>query len=127
MEKLVIYNGSPRRSGSNSTLILKKAAEALNDRVEIRDLKNRDKWDIWAESFKNDKHIMCFMPLYVHAMPSHLMAFMEKLEPSKGSISFFVQSGFPESTQSHFVEAYFEHLALRLGRTYMGTAIKGGS
>ena len=125
MEKLVIYNGSPRRSGSNSALILKKAVEALGDRVEIRDLKEGDKWDEWAETFKSEKHVMFFMPLYVHAMPSHVMRFIEKLQASKGSISFFVQSGFPESSQSHYLEAYFEQLALRLGRAYLGTAIKG--
>jgi multimeric flavodoxin WrbA len=126
MEKLVIYNGSPRRSGSNSALILKKTAEALCDRVEVRDLKEREKWEVWAETFKSEEHVMFFMPLYVHAMPSHVMRFIEKLQGSKGSISFFVQSGFPESSQSHYVEAYFEQLALRLGRTYIGTAIKGG-
>jgi len=126
MGKLVIYNGSPRRRGSNSTLILKKIVEALYDKVEIRDLKERDKWEEWANAFKNDKNVMFFMPLYVHAMPSHVMNFIEKLQTSKGSISFFVQSGFPESSQSHYLEAYFEQLSLRLGRTYMGTIIKGG-
>ena len=126
MEKLVIYNGSPRRSGSNSVLILNKAVEALGDRVEIRDLKQVDKWEAWAESFRIEKHVMLFMPLYVHAMPSHVMGFIEKLQPTKGSISFFVQSGFPESSQSQYLEAYFEQLALKLGRTYLGTAIKGG-
>ncbi len=126
IEKLVIYNGSPRRSGSNSTIILQKAVEALGDRVEIRDLKEGDKWEEWAENFRSEKHVMLFMPLYVHAMPSHVMGFIEKLQVSKGSISFFVQSGFPESSQSHYLEAYFEQLALRLGRTYIGTAIKGG-
>ena len=39
MEKLLIYNGSPRRSASNSALILEKAVEALGDKVEMRDLK----------------------------------------------------------------------------------------
>ncbi|MCC5912227.1 MAG: flavodoxin family protein [Clostridiaceae bacterium] len=126
MEKLVIYNGSPRRRGSNSELILKKAVEALDNRVEIRDLKEEDQWDEWAEAFKIEKHVMFFMSLYVHAMPSHVMAFIEKLQASKGSISFFVQSGFPESSQSYYLEAYFEQLAPRLGRTYMGTVIKGG-
>ena len=126
MEKLVIYNGSPRRSGSNSALILKKALETLGDRVEIRDLKEGDKWEEWADSFKRESHVMFFMPLYVHAMPSHVMGFIEKLQVSRGSISFFVQSGFPESSQTHYLEAYFEQLALRLGRTYIGTAIKGG-
>jgi multimeric flavodoxin WrbA len=126
MEKLVIYNGSPRRRGSNSALILQKTVEALCDRVEVRDLKEVDKWEEWMEAFKSEKHVMFFMPLYVHAMPSHVMAFIEKLQVSQGSISFFVQSGFPESSQSHYLEAYFEQLALRLGRTYIGTAIKGG-
>src|SRR6056297_3042557 len=126
MEKLVIYNGSPRRSGSNSTLILKKVAEVLGDKVEIHDLKQADKWDEWAEAFKNENNTMFFMPLYVHAMPSHVMGFIEKLQASEGSISFFVQSGSPESAQSHYLEAYCEQLALRLGRTYLGTAIKGG-
>lgn len=55
---------------------------------------------------------MFFMPLYVHAIPSHIMRFIEKLKPSQGSISYFVQSGFPESSQSHYLEAYFEQLAL---------------
>jgi multimeric flavodoxin WrbA len=126
MKKLVIYNGSPRRNGSNSALILNKVVEALGDRVEVRDLKKVDNWEEWADTFKSDKHVMFFMPLYVHAMPSHVMRFIEKLQASKGSISFFIQSGFPESSQSHYLEAYFEQLALRLERTYIGTAIKGG-
>ncbi len=127
MEKLVIYNGSPRRAGSNSALILKKTVEALADRVEIRDLKEVGKWEEWSAAFKDEKHVLFFMPLYIHAMPSHVMAFIEKLQPSEGSISFFIQSGFIESSQSHFIEAYFEQLALRLGRTYLGTVIKGGA
>ncbi len=126
LEKLVIYSGSPRRSRSNSGEILKKVNEALGDRVEIRDLKERDKWGEWSEAFKDERDVMFFMPLYVHAMPSHVMDFIERLEVSAGSISFFIQSGFPESSQSHYLEAYFEQLSLRLGRTYLGTAIKGG-
>ena len=126
MEKLVIYNGSPRRSASNSALILGKVVESLGDMVEVRDLKVVDKWEEWAEAFESDKHVMFFMPLYVHAMPSHVMGFIERLQASQGSLSFFVQSGFPESSQSYYLEAYFGQLALRLGRTYLGTAIKGG-
>jgi len=126
MEKLVIYNGSPRKKGSNSALILEKVAEALGEKVEVRDLKERDNWEVWAAGYKNEEHVMFLMPLYVHAMPSHVMEFIEKLQPSKGSISFFIQSGFPESSQSHYLEAYVEQLARRLGRTYLGTAIKGG-
>lgn len=126
MERLVIYNGSPRRRDSNSALILEEVQKTLGKRVEIRDLKLEEQWEQWAEAFAEERHAMFFMPLYVHAMPSHVMGFMEKLQASEGSISFFVQSGFPESSQSHYLEAYFEQLSMRLERTYLGTAIKGG-
>ena len=126
MEKLIIYNGSPRTSGSNSGIVLRSVLKNFQDRVEVRDLKKSEKWEAWAESFEKDKNVMFFMPLYVHAMPSHVMAFVEKLKPSTGSISFFVQSGFPESSQSHYLEAYFEQLAFRMQRIFLGTAIKGG-
>jgi multimeric flavodoxin WrbA len=127
MEKLVIYNGSPRRIVSNSSLILNKVIETLGDKVEVRDLRRNEKWEEWADAFNSDEHVMFLMPLYVHAMPSHVKAFIEKLQPSIGDLSFFVQSGFPESSQSHYLEAYFELLSIRLNRTYLGMAIKGGA
>jgi multimeric flavodoxin WrbA len=126
LKKLVIYSGSPRKSHSNTAIILSRVAETLGGRVEIRDLKEREKWDQWVGGFEKEEDVMFFMPLYVHAMPSHVMEFIEKLKPSRGSISFFVQSGFPESSQSYYLEAYLEQLSLRLGRSYLGTAIKGG-
>lgn len=46
----------------------------------------------WAEAFKHDRNVMFFVPLYIHAMPSHVMAFIKKLEASKGSISFFIRN-----------------------------------
>lgn len=124
--KLIIYNGSPRITNSNSSIILNQVKDQLYNQVEIRDLKETKQWPKWSKSFLNEEHILFFMPLYVHAMPSHVMAFIETLNPSNGSISFFVQSGFPESSQSFFLEAYFEQLSIRLNRTYGGTAIKGG-
>ncbi len=126
IDKLVIYNGSPRKSGSNSGIILNQVVAALGEKVEIRDLKENGKWQEWSKSFAKEKHVMFLMPLYVHAMPSHVMNFIEQLPVSEGTLSFFVQSGFPESGQSHYLEAYFEKLAPKLGRSYLGTAIKGG-
>jgi len=126
MEKLIIYNGSPRRSGSNTAMILKSIKNSLKDKVEIRDLKNKDQWNEWLSNFKKEENVLFAMPLYVHAMPSHVMAFIEKLEPSIGSLAFIIQSGFPESSQSYFLEVYFEELGKILNRKYLGTAIKGG-
>ena len=126
LDKLVIYNGSPRKTDSNTALILQEVRRRLGNSVEIRDLKNREEWGDWQEKFIEEEHILLMLPLYVHSMPSHVMEFIEGLKSSRGSIVFFIQSGFPESSQSYYLEAYFEQLAIRLNRTYLGTVIKGG-
>ncbi|NSW52643.1 MAG: flavodoxin family protein [Anaerolineae bacterium] len=126
VEKLVLYNGSPRLQGSNTTLILEAIAKTYGTKVVVRDLKQKRMWAQWAADFPNESAVIFAMPLYVHAMPSHVMAFLEMLQPCSGSLGFIVQQGFPESRQSYFLEAYFENLALRLQREYIGTAIKGG-
>ncbi len=126
VEQLIIYNGSPRRSGSNTAAILKAITDAHGSRVIVRDLKQKENWAQWAAEFPAESAVIFALPLYVHAMPSHVMAFLEMLEPSPGSLGFIVQQGFPESSQSAFLEATFERLTQRLQRDYMGTAIKGG-
>ena len=126
MERLVICNGSPRLGISNSGLILKKVADVLGDRIEIRDFKERDQWEAWAATFLRGTHVMFFGPLYTQAMPSQVMAFMEKLSAALGSISYFVRSGFPESSQSHYLKTYFEQLSLRLGRAYGAQRLRAG-
>ena len=126
VDKLIIYNGSPRIQGSNTALILKAISEAYGAQSVIRDLKQKKMWTQWAADFSSENAVIFFLPLYVHAMPSHVMAFLEMLQPSNGSMGFIVQQGFPESSQSYFLEAYFENLTRRLERDYIGTAIKGG-
>lgn len=125
-EKLILYNGSPRLQGSNTALILKAISDVYGTNIVVRDLKQKKMWAQWAEDFPQESAVIFALPLYVHAMPSHVMAFLEMLQPSPGSLGFIVQQGFPESSQSHFLEAYFENLTCRLQRDYIGTAIKGG-
>ena len=126
INKLILYNGSPRLKASNTSLILKAIADAYGSNIVVRDLKQKAMWAHWAADFPSESAVLFVLPLYVHAMPSHVMAFMELLKPSKGSLGFIVQQGFPESSQSYFLEAYFESLTKRLQRDYLGTAIKGG-
>jgi multimeric flavodoxin WrbA len=125
VSKLILYNGSPRLSGSNTTIILEAISDTFGPNMEIRDLKQKQMWAQWTSDFPQDQAVIFVLPLYVHAMPSHVMAFIEMLQPSKGSLGFIVQQGFPESSQSYYLEAYFEKLTQRLQRNYMGTAIKG--
>ncbi len=126
VDQLILYNGSPRLRASNTALILKAIAKAYGSKIVVRDLKQKRMWAEWAAEFPTDSAVIFAMPLYVHAMPSHVMAFLEMLQPSRGSLGFIVQQGFPESSQSYFLEAYFENLTRRLQRDYLGTAIKGG-
>lgn len=126
VKQLIIYNGSPRPSGSNTALILKAIADTHGANIVVRDLKQKKLWTLWAADFPTESAVLFVLPLYVHAMPSHVMAFLEMLHPSPGSLGFIVQQGFPESSQSHFLEATFERLTQRLQRDYIGTAIKGG-
>lgn len=88
----------PRRKGSNSGLILEAVSNALGDRVEVRDLKNTENWDAWAAAFPHETHVMFFMPLYVHAMPSHVMAFMGNSRHPQGHSAFLSSPGFPKAT-----------------------------
>jgi hypothetical protein len=81
--------------------------------------------------FKEAEHVLLAFPLYFDAMPAVVKTFIESLEPlcrRKGNpdIGFIVQSGFPESIHSRYVERYLEKLAKRLGCKYKGTVIRGG-
>lgn len=125
-EKLIIYNGSPRLKQSNTATILAYVKANVDADIEVRDLKEKHRWQEWAKAFKDGEHVIFALPLYVHAMPSHVMAFIETLEPSAGGMGFIIQSGFPESSQSYYLEAVFEQIVKKLNRSYMGTAIKGG-
>lgn len=80
---------------------------------------------------KNFDTIIIALPLYIHSMPGITMRFIEHLESTSNkeekSIGFIIQSGFQESSQSKYVEAYFETLARQFNRKYLGTFIKAGS
>lgn len=132
--KVIIYNGSPRGLKGNSLILAQETvkglkAEGLNETdYEIRNIADIKSHDLWAEDFENhSRHIFIF-PLYVHAMPSIVMKFFEKLKRfSKDvQITFAVQSGFSESAQSYYLRPYLSLLAKRLGAVYGGTLIKGG-
>ncbi len=85
----------------------------------------------FVEAFGRAQHVIIAFPLYTDAMPGIVKLFIERLQPFCGregnpALGFIVQSGFPETIHSRFVEKYLEKLARRLGCDYLGTVIKGG-
>lgn len=131
--KWVIYNGSPRGESSNSKLIIQKIIQGMNHQgiedIAVRNLNSEKNHVLWAQEFGNAENYLFVFPLYVHAMPGVVMKFFELLKPVKRKevhIAFFVQSGFPETSQSYYLRPYLELLTKRLEVSYDGTLIKGG-
>ncbi len=131
--KWVIYNGSPRGNQSNSRLLIEKIMLGMKeqgiDQIEVRNLIKIKEHKIWAEEFGSSENILFVFPLYVHAMPGCVMKFFEQLKPVNNKevhMAFFVQSGFPETSQSYYLRPYLELITKRLGVSFDGTIIKGG-
>ncbi len=129
----IIYNGSPRRKTSNSKILIEQMLIGMKsggvEEVIVRELADQKMHDLWIEEFSEyDNHLFVF-PLYVHAMPGVVMKFIEKLRVYNNSnihMAFFIQSGFPETSQSYYIRPYFSLLAKRLGVSFDGVMVKAG-
>ncbi len=132
--KLVVFNGSPRRTKSNSTILFSKFKEGFTRFSEsgitqeyiagnknLKELVNR---------FNDADHVIIIFPLYTDCMPGIVKEFLEEIDIAGINTSihlgFIVQSGFPESIHSEAVEAYLQKFTTRIGCKYSGTAIRGG-
>jgi NAD(P)H-dependent FMN reductase len=131
--KLTIFNGSPRRNKSNSTLLTHHFLKGYNSHdnhiVDSFYLADTSKTAQHIENFRETDVAIIIFPLYTDAMPGQVKYFLELIDniESKGkTVGFIVQSGFPEAHHSIFVERYLEKFARRKGWNYLGTIIKGG-
>lgn len=133
--KVILYNGSPRGKGGNSLKIINQLAVGLKEAgvkeedIIIRHLANQANHALWAKDFHNHSRHFFVFPLYVHAMPGIVKKFFDLLTPVKSDsiqMSFFVQSGFPEGFQSHYLRAWLARFPRTLNCLYGGILIKGG-
>ncbi len=131
--RLAIFNGSPRKAKSNSTLLMQQFLKGFSSHdtsnITIHYLADGKKTAENVEKFDEAYTVIIIFPLYTDAMPGQVKFFIEQLEgtDSKGkSVGFIVQSGFQEACHSTFVERYLQKLARRMEWNYLGTVIKGG-
>lgn len=136
--KLLLINGSPRGKGSNTKLLLDHFQQGLqrgDDEArwdhQLEYLVDTNKLSRQLRMWREAEAVVVAFPLYTDAMPALVKHFIEQLHPFVGAegnprLGFIVQSGFPETHHSRFVERYLEKLARRLGSEYLGTVIKGG-
>ena len=134
VEHVIIINGSPRvKKFSNTDKIIQSFALGLEDAGtthKLYSLSNRSEWDEAREAFMNNEHIIIALPLYVECVPGLMLEFLttiptERVRPAK--ISFILHGGFDEGHQLRLGEQFLKSLPAKLGCTYGGTLVKGGS
>ena len=131
--QLAIFNGSPRKTKSNSTILVQHFLKGYNNDnntlVNIHYLADIQNNPEHIEKFLEADTIIIIFPLYTDAMPGQVKYFLESIEnldSSGKNIGFIVQSGFPEAYQSSFIEKYLQKISKTMGWNYLGTIIKGG-
>ena len=134
VKHVTIINGSPRvKKFSNTDKIIQSFALGLAEAGtthKLYSLSNRSEWGDAREAFMNSDHIIIALPLYVECVPGLMLEFLttiptERVRPAK--ISFILHGGFDEGHQLRLGEQFLKSLPAKLGCTYGGTLVKGGS
>ena len=129
---VVIISGAARpQSKSNTAKIIaafQKGFEENGSTAEVWYLSDRKQSEPAAQAFTQNDSILIALPLYVENIPGILLEFLSELTPKQTpgtKLSFLIQGGFPEASQSRCCEAFLETLPAQLGCDYAGTLIKG--
>jgi hypothetical protein len=132
---LAIFNGSPRRHKSNTTLLIDHFLAGYRTRkadgnVTVAFVSGKENLAANLEIFSRSPQVIICFPLYTDCMPGVVKEFFESILAHDGQrprdLGFVVQSGFPEAIHSVYVERYLRKFTQRLGCNYLGTVIKGG-
>lgn len=129
---LVIISGAARIPiKSNTAKIITAFCKGFQDEgntAEVWYLSDRKQWERARDAFLENNNILFAVPLFVENVPGIMLEFLESL-PQKDEpdtrISFILQGGFPEVSQSRCCEKFLETLPEQLGCLYGGTLIKG--
>lgn len=147
----MLCNGSPRGKAGNTAILLEHFTRgfmsARGNSYELAYLKEMKCHAAIAAGCLKAQAVIIAFPLYADSMPAVVKDFIETLVESSGSpavrnkkgaskrtakngamppLGFIVQSGFPETAHSRYVEKYLEKLARRMNAPYLGTVIRGG-
>jgi len=132
--KLAVFNGSPRRKASNSKILMDQFLDGFrtisSEQFEVHYLIDIKKSIDHLKVFSQADYVIFILPLYTDSMPGIVKYFFEMLDkqtfkPEK-KLGFIVQSGFPETNHSIYLERYLRRFTARIQCQYLGTVIKGG-
>lgn len=129
---LVIISGAARpQTKSNTAKIISAFCRGFvsdSNTVEVWYLADRGQWDMARNAFMENTDILFALPLYVENVSGTMLEFLGSLEPKTElgtRLSFIVQGGFPEASQSRCCESFLKTLPDKLGCGYGGTFIRG--
>ena len=119
---LTIISGAARpQRKSNTAKIINafcKGFQINENTTEIWYLSDRTQWNKARNAFQNNRNILFVLPLYVENVPGIMLEFLQSL-PTKTEpgtrLSFLVQGGFPEASQSRCCENFLKTLPDKLG------------
>lgn len=130
---LTVISGAARTQTKSNTAKIIAAfckgfqAEGRNT-AEVWYLSDRGQWDKARNAFRENTDLLFALPLYVESVPGIMLEFLESLPPKAQHdtrLSFLVQGGFPEASQSRCCEMFLKTLPDKLGCQYGGTLIRG--
>lgn len=132
--RLTIISGAarPQRKSNTAKIIgaFRQGLEAGGSTTEVWYLSDRRQWDRARAALRTEENILIALPLYVENVSGILLEFLEGAAAGAppragGKLSFLLQGGFPEASQSRCCERFLETLPGKLGREYGGTFIHG--
>jgi len=130
--RLTIISGAARpKEKSNTAKIIAafcKGFQSDANTAEVWYLSDRGQWNMARNAFTENADILFALPLYVENVSGIMLEFLESLSPKEQPgtrLSFLVQGGFPEASQSRCCEAFLKTLPGKLGCEYGGTFIRG--
>lgn len=123
----VIINASPRHKKKSHTA---QVAQAFYNgivnagiKAEIYHLSEKENWSKISNACKNNKAIVIATPVYIETVPGLLIEFLESVceaISSEHTLSFIVQSAFPEASQRRCCEWYIKNVVDQLGCQFGG-------
>lgn len=131
--KTVMINASPKKKGDVSGHLLQMQRILLHGTVVKEKLRTPGDHDRILEQLQDADTVVFSMPLYVDGVPSHVLAFMEKMEAFCKKHSLQLQlyvisnGGFIEGNQNRVLMQVFENFCARCKiRWGGGIGIGGG-
>jgi multimeric flavodoxin WrbA len=124
--KITLINGSPKTTGSVSELVITALRERIGEAAQCQTCHALQAGEVLHAALQASDAIVFVFPLYVDAIPSHLLRLMEDLSSeiatlAPGAVVYAIsQNGFYEGHQNALALEMVRSFCVRSGLTWGG-------